>query len=884
MVQGRSQPSRSSRPHRRRGWSESFQRFLRKRRKYLLGAAIAIILICSGVFLHYYLRFSHLVDARLNGQIFHHASLIFSAPQPVFPGETATPKEIEARLRRALYSEGPKRDYGTGTFQLEGGRLSIYPGPASFFEGEENPEGDAALTFQNGHITSIDDLDHKASLDQYELEPEVITTLFDQTRSKRLLVDYHDCPPVLVHAVLAAEDRRFFSHHGVNFLRLMAAAFRDIRADQRLQGGSTLTMQLARNFFLTPRRTFKRKLAEIFLAMLIEQRLSKEEIFTLYANQVYMGQSGSFSIYGFGQAADTYFNEGIKQLTLPEAALLAGIIRGPNIYSPYRHPRRSTKRRNWVLAEMRRDGYITADQAAKAMTSRLGVSQRTQGGSEAPYFVDMVKDQLLSHFSEQDLLSGSYRVYTTLDPELQAAASKAVQTGMEEVDKRIKARRGKHAAPLAPDQPQTALVVLDPHTGDIRALVGGRNYAESQLNHALALRQPGSSFKPFVYAAALSSGVDGSQPVITPATVLQDQPTTFQFNGQTYEPKDFKDEYYGQATVREALALSLNVATVNLAQTVGYAKIRNLAMAAGLDNGIQATPAIALGAYVATPLQLAGAYTIFANSGVYEQPRSIVAVKNSSGETLWQPPQASHRVIDPRVSYLMVSLMQSVIDHGTGEGVRARGFTAPAAGKTGTLHDGWFAGFTSNLLAVAWVGYDDNHDLSLTGASAALPLWTAFMKEAVDLPAYHNTQAFAPPMGIIVAPIDSQTQVLTANNPMAVGQDVFIDGTQPVVPASGVASWLRKILPFGHKPNNAATPAQAASPARPSGSSSAPSTAVTQPSSAGNKNPATGDSPQTTSSSPPAPKKSGGILKKIFSVFGHHKPKSPPPDSDQPKQ
>ncbi|HEX5482622.1 MAG TPA: PBP1A family penicillin-binding protein [Terriglobia bacterium] len=855
---------------------------MRKRRKYLLGAAIAIILICGGVFLHYYLRFSHLVDARLNGPIFHHASLIFSAPQPVFPGEAATPKEIEDRLRRALYSEGPKRDYGTGTFQLKGSRLLIYPGPASFFAGEENPEGDAALSFEDGHIASIDDVDHKTSLNQYNLEPEVITTLFDQNRSKRLLVDYQDCPPVLVHAVLAAEDRRFFSHHGVNFMRLVAAAIRDIRADQRLQGGSTLTMQLARNFFLTPKRTFKRKLAEIFLAMLIEQRLSKEEIFTLYANQVYMGQSGSFSIYGFGQAADTYFNKGVKQLTLPEAALLAGIIRGPNIYSPYRYPHRATKRRNWVLSEMQRDGYLTADQATKAKVSLLGVTKRTAGGSEAPYFVDMVKDQLLSHFSEQDLLSESYRVYTTLDPALQAAASKAVHVGMEEVDKRIKARRRKNAPPLAPDQPQTALVVLDPHTGDIRALVGGRNYAESQLDHAFALRQPGSSFKPFVYAAALSSGVDGSQPVITPATVLQDQPTTFEFNGQTYEPKDFKDEYYGTVTVREALALSLNVATVNLAQTIGYEKIRDLAIAAGLDNGIQATPAIALGAYVTTPLQLAGAYTIFANNGVYEQPRSIIAVNDSSGKTLWQPTEASHQVIDPRVSYLMVSLMQTVIDHGTGEGVRARGFTAPAAGKTGTLHDGWFAGFTSNLLAVSWVGYDDNHDLGLTGASSALPLWTEFMKQAALVPAYQKMEGFAPPMGVIVAPIDSQTQVLTANNPLAIGQDVFIDGTQPVSAsaASGVAGWLRKILPFGHNKSNTAAPAQPAAPGAVPGSSSSPTGA--QPSPSSNPNPAVANSQKNPA--PPPPKKSEGILKKIFSIFGHHKAKTDKQDSNQPQQ
>ncbi len=878
MAQSKNQPRRSRRPFFSPVLRDSFRHFLRKRKKELLAATIVIVAFCGGVFLHYYIRFSHLVDARLSGEVFQHASIIFSAPTRVFPDEEITPQQIEDRLRKALYSQGGKRDAGVGTFQLSGDQLFIYPGPASFFGDGPNHEGDAVITFRDGRINSITDLDQKATLDHYDLEPEVITTLFDRSRSKRLVVGYRDCPQALINAVLAAEDRRFFSHPGVNLLRLVAAAWRDLRADQRLQGGSTLTMQLARNFFLTPRRTIKRKLEEIFLAMLIEQRLSKEEIFTLYANQVYMGQRGSFSVYGFGEAADTYFNKNIRNLTLPEAALLAGMIRGPNLYSPYRYPQRALARRNWVLEEMTRDDFISPEVARKAMAAPLGVTPRNGGGTLAPYFVDMVKDQLLSHFSEQDLNSQNYRVYTTLDPDLQAAAADAVHAGIAEVDKRIRGRRRK-GSPPNPNEPQVALVALDPHTGEIRALVGGRNYSSSQLNHAFALRQPGSSFKPFVYAAALSSAVDGSQPLITPATVLPDQATTaFQFNGQTYEPKNYEDEYYGNVTVREALALSLNVATVNLAQMVGYEKVRDLAIAAGLDNGIQATPAIALGAYVATPLQIAGAYTIFANGGVYEKPRCILAVKDSSGQTLWESPTVSRQVIDPRISYLMVSLMESVVDHGTGAGVRSRGFTAPAAGKTGTSHDGWFAGFTSNLLAVVWVGYDNNKNLGLSGASSALPVWTDFMKDAVKIPPYQKVQPFTPPLGVIVAPIDSQTQLLTANNPLAVTQDVFVDGTQPIsaTSASGLASWIKKLLPFGHGNKNAPPGAQAAAPG-------APSTTAQNPGSPSEPTarPATGDSPQTMAATPPPAKKSDSVLKKIFSVFKHHKSKSQPSPEPQ---
>ena len=726
-----------------------------------------------------YVHFSRMIDARLSGNVFNHASLVYGAPTPVEVGEPGTPEGYAAKLQKAGYRAGQAESH-FGNFEIEGKRLVIQPGPDSFFHGPVMQEGSATLTFSGGRLASIKTLDQGTELQNYWLEPQVITTLFGSSRSKRRVVKYQQLPKDLIDAVVAAEDHTFFTHHGINLFRIFAAALADLRAGRAVEGASTLTMQLARNFFLTPRRTIRRKTEEIFIAMMLEHRLSKVRIFDLYANEIYLGQSGSFSIYGLGEAANAYFNKDVSSLTLPEAALLAGIIRGPNYYSPYRHARRAMARRNHVLEEMAEGGYISTAQAKEASAAPLGLAPENVGSSQAPYFVDMIQDELLSHFSEEQLLSQSYRIYTTLDPDLQQAASEAVSVGMAEVDKRIAGMRHHPPQPATgPREPQVALVVLDPHTGAIRALVGGRNYAQSQLNHALARRQPGSSFKPFVYAAALNSAIDGSQPVITPATTLMDEPTTFQFGDQVYEPKNYEGEYLGLVTVREALAHSLNVATVRLAQTVGYEKIRDLAIAAGINQDIKPTPAIALGAYVATPLEMAGSYTVFSNSGKYEQPRSILLVNNADGQPIYRVPEVSRQVLDPRISFLMISLMQSVISEGTGEGVRRRGFTLPAAGKTGTSHDGWFAGFTSNLLAVVWVGYDNDQELGLAGAASALPVWTAFMKRATNLPDYNDVQPFIEPPGIVSVPLNAQGQLVAGNFSGAVYNEFFIQGTEP---------------------------------------------------------------------------------------------------------
>jgi len=843
-------------------------------KKILLAIGLLIFLVGTGISVYYYVRFARMIDARLSGEVFDNASLVFAAPMEIRVGQSATPAELAARLRKALYAEA-QGGSGVGTYKLVGDRLEISPGPASYFQGEQVRQGSASFLCREGRLVSITALDRSTSLDRYLLEPEVITTLFDRTRSKRRLVRYQHLPKALVSAILATEDHRFFSHHGVNLYRIIAAAISGLRGEERIRGTSTLTMQLARNFFLTRERTLRRKAAEIFLALLLEQRLTKEQIFELYANQIYLGQRGSFSIYGVGEAASAYFNKDVGGLTLPEAALLAGIIHGPNRDSPYKYPERALERRNFVLRRMLETGFITPVEAETASGAPLALAHQNVEGSQAPFFIDMVKDQLLAQFPERDLLSQSYRVYTTLELDLQRAASEAVRVGMAELDQQIAKRRLAKGALLAePKQPQVMLMALDPHTGALKALVGGRDYGVSQLNHVLARRQPGSSFKPFVYAAALSSGVDGSQPLVTTASILVDEPTTFQFGDLPYEPENYKQEYHGPVTVRQALAHSLNVATVRLAEMVGYDKVRNLAVAAGMSKDLLATPAIALGAYVATPLEVAGAYTIFANEGRYVAPRFILAVNETSGATLWRSPVETRPVLDPRVSYLMVNLLQSVINSGTGVGVRSRGFSLPAAGKTGTSHDGWFVGFTSNLLAAVWVGYDDDRELRLSGAASALPIWTEFMKRAVEVPAYANPQPFSAPLGVVTAPIDLRTNLLASAGSVMTRQEVFIEGTLPAAAGAregGVSGILGKIFQSGKVPT---VPMAASTPPLPlpAGSPPAPGEPSMQPAAG-------------SAEAPPA-KKRGGVVRKFLSLFkqGDSGPeaKAPPPKNPKP--
>jgi penicillin-binding protein 1B len=388
-----------------------------------------------------------------------------------------------------------------------------------------------------------------------------------------------------------------------------------------------------------------------------------------------------------------------------------------------------------------------------------------------------VNQRLQDNFADREMNDNGYKVYTTIDLQLQHDAIEAVNDGYKEIEKSIQRRTKKGETPV---YPQVALVALDPHTGEVKALIGGTNYGTSQLNHVLAERPSGSAFKPFVYATALGTGLNpapGSN-VITPSTIFEDQPREFLFEGQSYQPSNFEDKFYGQVPVRTALAKSLNVPTIEIAEAVGYKNVVDLAHRAGLPN-IKATPAMALGAYEVTPLEMAGAYTIFANNGVFVSPRFIQSIHDRSGETVYSAKPDDKPILDPRVNFLMVNLMEEVLQSGTGANVRARGFTLPAAGKTGTSHDGWFAGFTTKLLCIVWVGYDDYRDLKLQGAHSALPIWTNFMKRAHSHREYRNAGGFNPPDGVVSVQIDGESGELATSGCSQITSEYYLVGTQP---------------------------------------------------------------------------------------------------------
>ncbi|HKV05873.1 MAG TPA: PBP1A family penicillin-binding protein [Candidatus Acidoferrales bacterium] len=837
-----------------------------------LVTVLGVLVVATSVFAYYYIQFGHLIDQRLTGQIFQNTSRVYSGPGHIYTGETLRAADLASYLLRAGYQEGSVEG-APGRFRVAGSAVEIRPSVDSYFQGHN----ELRVEFSGTEISRISQLSDGAQLDSAAIEPELITNLFDSAREKRRVVRFEDLPPVLVHAVLAAEDKRFFDHGALDMVRVFGAAFYDVSRGQKAQGASTIDMQVARTFFFSTRREWRRKLKEILMAAEINQRFSKQQIFELYANDIYLGNRGSFAIRGFGEAADAYFGKDVRELNAGEAAFLAGIIRAPNRYSSSeRHMDRADEARDRVLGQMVEDGYLTAEQEAVAKRSKLRFVNGGLTSSSAPYFVDMVKDHLLEKYSEGDLETESYRIYTTLDPDLQRAATEAVQIGVQGIDKLLAHRYAtwkKKGQPVP--EAQVAVVVLDPHTGEIRALIGGRDYGESQLNHALARRQPGSAFKPFVYAAAFNNAVQGFQPVVTPATTVDDSPTTFQFDGKDYTPDNYGQEYFGTVTVRDALMHSLNVATVKVAELIGFSRVVDLARQMGLGSNIQATPAVALGAYEMTPIEVAAGYTAFASNGVRAEPLFIHNVLAADGTVEESVAPQTRAVIDPRVAYLVTSLMEDVIDHGTGYPVRAMGFSAPAAGKTGTSRDGWFVGYTSNLLCVVWVGFDDNRDLGLAGGQAAAPIWGEFMKRAAILPLYRNMQPFDPPPGITQEAIDTKTGELATPACPQVATEYFVSGSEPTqycqlhggqLAQSGQGSWLSHL--FG----------------RPGDSSGSPPPAGTATGTAANAAP--GANPGQTSEPPgpqqtEEPEKKKGILNRIFGIFGGSKQ---PADNSKPQQ
>src|SRR5882757_2366472 len=640
----------------RRGFARRILRFFF--RPYIVIPALLIAGLAIALLAYYWVIFSGRVDNLLRGEVFTRSAGIYAAPKQIRTGQNISEEDLIAYLKRAGYVErNQQADSNRGRYTMSGSMVDIDPGADSLVD-NARPYPQVRVQFARGgkSIAAIAGKDNNARLDKAQLEPELISSVTGRERAKRRVIGFNDVPNDLRNAIVVTEDRSFFEHHGVNIRGIIRALLRRYDSDPNSplarQGGSSITQQLVKNLLLSPEYSLKRKLSEAYMSVILETRLSKQEIFALYANQVYLGQQSGFSINGFGEAASAYFNKDVSSLTLPESAFLAGLIRSPNRYNPYHDIDTATARRNQVLESMVETSALTPDQAKQAEGAELKLAN-TKGRidiSDAPYFADYVQNQL------GDLIAGQgadhLRIYTSVDMDLQRAAYSAVTKQLTALDKIEKKRVPEGTV-------QAALVAMNAHTGEIVAMVGGRDYAKSQLNRAEALRQPGSAFKPFVYATALNTAYDPVPRVITPATVYKDEPKTFSYDNQEYSPGNMGDKYSMQpVTLRDALVHSLNVVTVDVAMDVTIGRVMNLAAKAGLPKVQRAYPAMALGTSEATPLQVASAYTAFAANGTRTTPIGINRVTTGDGTTIAAPAGQKNDVVRPEVAYVLTDMLK----------------------------------------------------------------------------------------------------------------------------------------------------------------------------------------------------------------------------------
>ena len=762
------------------------------RRRITIGlGAIAALTMVGVVYLS--VSYGRIIDARLHGERDRAVPRVFARPLTLQTGQSLGLPELVARLNDVGYAQRARIERA-GDFAIDRNTVLLlsrggdHAGKVVTIAFPETPVPRKKTAKPPPpppqRVTRI----HIAgkNIERITLDAPLLTALMTGSREKRRRVALDTIPARMQEAVLAIEDRRFYYHPGVDPIRMVGALLTNLFGDRPyLVGGSTITQQLARNFFLTEQmvveqqtrqRSYGRKILEQFMSIILETKATKNEILELYLNDVYLGNRGSFALHGVAEAAKIYFAKDVRNLTLSEAALIAGVIQSPSNHSPFNNPARAKERRDVVLRAMADGGYITSDAADRAQREPIAVVARAVD-NEAPYFIDYIGDVLDTAFPGVGTRPGALDIYTTLDLNLQRYAQDAVRDGIANVDA-ILGRRRRGPQRIA----QAALVAIDPRSGEILAFIGGRSYSQSQFNRAAAARrQIGSTFKPFVYLAAFEKAADEGTGDITPATLVHDEPTTWSFDNQEWTPKNYDAEYDGAITLRRALAMSRNVAAVKVAEQTGYGRVVSLwkKTRVGETEQVKPYPSVALGIIELTPLEVAEAYTVFANRGTVKKLRSLINVSSSEGVAKPKV-DAGPSVARPSTAFLVTHMMRSVLSDGTGAAARANGFAADAAGKTGTtndLRDAWFVGFTPELLTVVWVGLDDNQPLGLSGAQAALPIWTAFMKNAI---AGRASSTFDPPEGVSFVEIDRDTgQIATPICPR-VTSEAFLAGTEPL--------------------------------------------------------------------------------------------------------
>lgn len=746
----------------------SFRLYRKKKRLntlyVLVGCFLSIVVSVAGLFLY----FAWHVEKRFSGQRWSIPSYVFSDTVILFPGQQISPEAIAKMLDRRFYRKSSIPPSRPGEYWLDPTGTDGIVWIRSFnFPGKHIPERKIHFKIKNNILQEISS--EGTSLPYWELEPVELSRLFGQNKEQRLLVNIKNVSPFLKDAVIAIEDRRFYEHPGVDIIGILRALWTDIMAQRVVQGGSTITQQLVKNYFLEPDRTLKRKLLEAIISIVIELRYSKDEILEMYLNEIYMGQRGGVEIRGVGEAARIYFGRNVEDLTLSEAATLAGMIRAPNFYNPILHPERAKARRDIVLAAMAEQGKIDQKTMEAAQKEPLKTFQGLNIPlKQAPYFVDLVFEQLKELYDPEVLSSDGLVIYTSLIPEIEDEAEQALREELQKLE-------ALHPELRDPDKGvlQGVIIAVQPRTGMLRALVGGRDYSASTFNRATkAKRQPGSAIKPFIYLEAIKKGW-------TPASWLSDEPIRLALNGTTWEPENYDRQFRGRVTLREALEKSLNVPTVRLAMDVGLDDITNFFKTMRLVDDVNPYPSIALGALEVTPLALASAYTALANDGDKPYLITVKEVYDANGVLQEQHHVQWFRIASPPEAFLITSVLEGVVHRGTARSLSALGVTLPCAGKTGTTsdyHDSWFVGYTTDIVVLTWVGFDGNYSTGLTGATGAMPVWANFVKRISFL---LNPQPFKPPPGVVARLICRDSGALATEQCPSVYTEYFVEGHEP---------------------------------------------------------------------------------------------------------
>ena len=749
--------------------------------KWGLSLTLLLGLLLGG----YTLYLSHQVRVKFEGKRWAVPARVFARPLELYEGARVTPEQLQAELQRLGYRE-VKHPRQPAQWSRSGGRFLFHTRPFLFWDGSEPGRLVEVRAGRQG-VTRLRDAGEGKPLDLLRLEPPVIGSIYPAHKEDRVLVKRSDLPDHLVQALLAVEDRQFFQHHGLNLRSIARALLADIRAGRAVQGGSTLTQQLVKNFFLTPERSLWRKANEALMALIVEARYSKDEILEAYANEVYLGQDGERAIHGFGLASWFYFNRPLQELKLHETALLVALLKGASYYNPRSHPERALKRRNLVLDLMARQGFITPEQARHAQRQPLGVAkQKRLGASRNPAFIDLVRRQLRRDYREEDLTSEGLRIFTTFDPWVQARLEKAISEGLVRLEKGRKLKKGTL---------QAAAVLVSPQEGEVRALAGGRKAGFAGFNRALdAVRPIGSLIKPAVYLLALS------QPErYTLVTPLEDRPIRLKdAKGRVWQPKNYDHKAHGRVLLHQALAHSYNLATVRLGLDLGLDRVVELLRRMGLKRPVRPLPSLLLGAVSLSPLEVAQLYQVFASGGFRTPLRAIREITDAEGRPLQRYPLEVEPVAGPGPVYLLDRNLVEVMRQGTGKGIRRYlPEKLEVAGKTGTtneLRDSWFAGFTGDWLGVVWVGRDDNRPAGFTGASGALQLWGRVMKKLNPLPL-----ALVPPDDVVYVWVDPDTGYRSAEHCKNAVAMPFIRGSEPRQQAechesSGIGGFLDSLF------------------------------------------------------------------------------------------